>query len=889
MRSRTWSAIALAALLAAGVAPRPAEAARNRKGDAKPGPAAGGGPGGPGGPGGKQEPSFEEAIKDYRRIPGLMDVYEKDGRYLVALKPDQMEKDFMVSVTRETGVGQFGLLAAQVLGDGPMRFRKVGKKVQLLMRNTRFTAQDDPDIRRAVERSFSDSLAGSATIQSQPHPESSAILVELGPLFISDVEGVGTFLGQTFQTPYGLDRENSALDSVKGFPMNVEVSARLHFNGARGANFINLPDPRSLFLTYRYSISEIPAAADFVPRLADDRVGHFLAMFQDYSDDTRDTPYVRYVTRWNLQKEEPYAALSKPKEPITYWIENSVPKKYRKALADGTLMWNKAFERIGFKDAVVVKEQPDDADWDPADVRYSTIRWFMGTDAAFAIGPSRSNPFTGQIFDADIGWSEGLVATRLREFEELTDPVTSIQNTFRAILQPATMPGSHRMGCDFAAGAMEQARFGLEVLASRGVQPGSAEYQQYIEGFITYVQAHEAGHTLGLRHNFRSSSMNTADRLQDASFTSQNGMVGSVMDYVPVNIAPAGRRQGQMWATTIGPYDYWAIEYAYKPIAGIKKPQDELPELKRIATRVAEQGLAYGTDEDGGDPRTNTWDLGADPLQFYQDRTTLVRELWKDIPRTLAHDGDGYQIMRRAFHRGFGQYAAAVANVTKTIGGIYTHRDHISDPSGRLPMVPLPSETQRQALKFLTSGVFSTDAFQPPADLLNRLALTRWWDFQGSIFGVPRMEYPLHDVVLVLQQQTLQALFNPVKLDRLVDLELQVDGGQKPFSLAEMFQGVHSAVWSEVYAGGTPQINGFRRALQREHMRRMSDLLLKASPDTPDDAVSLARAGLSDLKTKLDGALKAGGGMDPATRAHLEETRARVEAALTAPMIRAAG
>jgi hypothetical protein len=462
--------------------------------------------------------------------------------------------------------------------------------------------------------------------------------------------------------------------------------------------------------------------------------------------------------------------------------------------------------------------------------------------------------------------------------------VTLVTDLFRSVTEPPAAGAGGRFGCDFARGAMEQVRFGLEMLEARGVEPGSARYQEYIEGFITYVQAHEAGHTLGLRHNFRSSSSVGMDLLQNASLTSQQGLVGSVMDYVPVNIAAEGKTQGQFWPTTLGPYDHWAIEYAYRPLPGIKKPEDELPELRKLAQRVAESGLAYGTDEDTSDPRTNVWDLGSDPLAFYGDRTSIVRELWRDIPQRFGRPGDGYQVMRRAFGRGFGQYALAVGNVTKTIGGLHTHRDHVGDPSGRLPMAPAPAATQRAALDFLKANVFSADAFPVNPDLLNRLAMTRWWDFQGSIFGVPRMEYPLHDTVLALQQLTLQALFNPVKLDRLVDMEMLFPSGQAPFTLAEMFNGVHQAVWSEVYAGGAPKIPSLRRALQREHMKRMGDLLLRPSPDTPEDAVTMARATLSDLKSKL--AATPSASLDPATRAHLDETKARIEAALSAAMLR---
>ncbi|HKY32357.1 MAG TPA: zinc-dependent metalloprotease [Candidatus Polarisedimenticolia bacterium] len=841
---------------------------------------------GPGGPvARKDEPAFDDVIKDHAAIKGLMTLHEKDGRYLLEILPEQLDRDFMLSLTRETGVGQFGLLAAQVLGEVPVRFHKVGKKVQLLLRNTRFAAETDPDIRRAVAKSFSDSLAGSSKIESAPHPESKAILVDLAPLLVSDVEGVGAFFGQVFQTPYNLDRENSHVSAVKGFPRNMEIEARLHFAAGRPANLVNLPDPRSLFITYRFSLSDVPAAPGFLPRIADDRVGHFLALYQDFSDDRRETPYVRYVTRWNLEKEEPYAALSKPKEPITYWIENSVPKKYRKALADGTLMWNRAFEKIGFKDAVVVKQQPDDADWDPADVRYATIRWFIATDTGFAIGPSRINPMTGQIYDADIGWSESIIAGRLREYEELTDPVTALQDLFRSMEMKPESGRDPRFACDFARGAVEQIGFGLELLEARGVLPGSPQADEYINGFITYVQAHEVGHTLGLRHNFRSSVERSYADLHDAGLTGQKGLVGSVMDYVPVNIAANGKAQGQYWPTTLGSYDHWAIEYAYKPIPGVKKPEDELPELKAIASRVAELGLSYGTDEDTEDPRTNTWDLGSEPVSFYADRASLVKELWKGMPDKLARPGEGYQLLRRAFMRGFTQYALAVFNVTKSIGGLHTHRDHVADPQGRLPMVPVAADRQRAALDFVRANVFAPEAFDFQPDTLNRLALTRWWDFNGNIFQIPRMEFPLHDVVLALQQLTLQALYNPVKLDRLVDLEMHVARGQKAFTLAEMFSGVHESVWAEVYGTGVPRINSFRRALQRDHLKRLADMMVRPAPQAPEDAATMARANLSDLSKRIAASL-GGTALDAATRAHLEETRARIEAALTAQVIR---
>ncbi|MGH9869141.1 MAG: zinc-dependent metalloprotease [Candidatus Polarisedimenticolia bacterium] len=841
----------------------------------------------------KEEPTFEDTTKDHQKIEGFFTLWTKDGRYLMELKPDQMDKPFMVSITRSSGIGQSFLLAAQVLGENPVEFRKVGKKVQAIMKNPRFQAMDDPDIKRAVDKSFSESLIGSAKIESAPHPESKSILVDVGSFFLTDVEGVGAFLGQVNQTPYNVDRENSYVSAAHGFPMNTEIEARVHFVSQKPANFVNLPDSRSMFIDYTYSLSQIPQAADYIPRLADDRVGHFFAMYQDFSDDKRETPYVRYVTRWNLQKEEPYAPLSKPKEPITFWLENNIPKQYRKAVADGILVWNHAFEKIGFKDAIVVKQQPDDADWDPADVRYATVRWFVTTTGSFAIGPSRINPVTGQIFDADIGVAESIVRLARREYQEMVDPVGMIQSLARS-MEPSLMEPQGpalfgrrdpRFLCNLSSGATLQAGFGLSLAAARGMVPGSVDEDKYVNDFITHVMAHEVGHTLGLRHNFRASYVLGVKDLQNTAMTTDRGLTGSVMDYIPVNLAANGQKQGQYWQTTLGAYDEWAIEYAYKPIPNVKKPEDELTDLRRIASRVADGTLLYGTDEDMTEPRSSMWDIGSSGIAFYKERVSLATELWDRIPQTFNQPGEGYQAMRRSFQEGLFQFVPAVINVPKFIGGLYAHRDHVGDPQGRLPFAPVPADQQREALDFLRAAVFSSDSFKLSPDLLNRLAANRWWDFSYSVFSMPRMEFPLHDTVLAMQQIALQQLYNPVRLDRLVDLEMQFPAGQKPFTMAEMFDGLKSSIWSEVYQTGAPRIDSFRRALQRDHLMRLTRLVVSPSPDTPEDATTLARANLTEIRSRLDAALKAGQG-DAATRAHLDESRQRIDAALSAQMIR---
>lgn len=833
---------------------------------------------------------FAEVIKDAKQQAGFFPVWRKDEKVWLEIPADRLDKPFLLSANISESVGERGLYGSQMGPSWLATFRRVNNQIQLVALNTEYVATT-PAMKATVAQSFSDSLLAATAVASAPHPERKSVLVDASFL-LADLPGYASALEQAFRIGYGLDRGNSSIEKTRVTDDLLTLNLRMHFATARlpvppltpspvplPPPPKTLPDPRSLFVGYVYSFTKLPETP-MASRETDPRVGHFFDTVTDLTTDLQVNPKRFLVNRWRLEKADPAAALSEPKQPIVFWLDKNIPTTYRQAVTEGILEWNKAFERIGFKNAIVAKQQPDDADWDTLDSRHASIRWFVGSDVGFARGPSHSDPRSGEIIDADIAMSDvfGRGARRFR--------VESVGTTGQQFATPFALPFGSKgslQACDYTMQAATEFEFALDLLEARGdLSPDGPEAEAFAQSVVRDTIMHEVGHTLGLTHNFKASTVFTRAQLQDKAFTEKNGISGSVMDYNAYNLAIAGERQGSFNNTTIGPYDYWAIEYAYKPI----EPAQEKAELAKIAGRSATDPLlAFANDPDAGggpandgiDPLANRFDLGDDPLAYFRKRLQLSRELWQRVQERTPQAGEDPTRQRRALLSGFSALRDSPSLVGKYVGGMYTARSVPGAGNGRA-FVPVEPARQREALQFLATGLFSADSFHFKPEFLASLTPDyREWERQGLV-SIPAS-------VLQLQSAALDRLMSPGTATRLLDLPLYVSEKERNglISLNEVYGTVQGAVWSELKQGGG--IDRLRRNLQREHLRRVQGLLVKVAVPLPADAQSLLRANATALRDQLRQAL-AGKRWDVESRAHLQESLAILDQALTASMIR---
>ena len=820
---------------------------------------------------------MKDFLKDSKATLGFFTLHQKDEKIWIEIFPSQLDKPFFFSYNIPRSVGERGLYGSQMGGSKLVEFKKIGNHIQLIAKNTQFFAKEGTPQAQFVAESFSDSLMSSAAVLTQPHPETKSILIEANSLLFSDIPGYQTRLEASFRMPFAMDVRNTSFSATKNTNTLTGLEVRAHFSVPRIAAPpmtpspvpsppppSATPDPRSLFVSFYYSFMPLPEPMQV--RLADERVGFFTVPRTDYTTDLNLKAKAHLIKRWRLEKKDPAAEVSEPKEPIVYWLDKNIPEKYRETVTQGVLEWNKAFEKAGFKNALVVKQQQANDDFNNMDAKHASVRWFTGADVGFAIGPSQADPRTGEILDADIGMSD--VFTR---------------GARRAVIEDlARVRGADGELCEHAADAAQELHYALDLLEARGLELDSPQADALAKAYLKDVIMHEVGHTIGLRHNFRASTLYDLKQIQDPNFTKLNGTTASVMDYTPYNISPKGEKQGEYVMSTLGAYDYWAIEFGYKQFA----PGQEAQGLAQLLAKASQPELQYDSDEDAGfgsmggvDPMVNRFDLGSDPLAYYKLRMKLSRELWDRLQNMNLATGESYERLTRSFRSGFNQLNRVAPLAAKYIGGVHIRRERAGSKNGVFE--PVSAAKQKEALALITKDFFGTDSFKFKPEFIARLATDRFERTQAD----GSMQTSVARLVADVHKQILDHVYSPTVATRLAEVGMKVNDPKESLGLSDVYDTLQDAIWAEAKTGQETSL--IRRNLQREQLRRMADVLVKPAGPWPADARSIMRENARQLSMVLEKSL-AKPGLSKTTRAHYADALDTLNASLKASMQRAA-
>ena len=862
--------------------------------------------------------SFSDVTKGAEVRSGIFTLYLKRDKAYLALSPTQLDRDYLLVTQLSRGIGELGLDGGSSIRSDLVRFHRAGDRIELTVVNPRFAAAPGTPMARTVDYSFGHSVAQSFPIATMR--DNGEILLDVAPFLLSDWADLGAvFQGVATQRKltgtFVLDRERSSLDGIRLFPGNLEAEVRLTYQANRNLGLEAVADYRWIPVGVHYSLLELPSTP-MRPRYADERVGYFVSAIKDFSRDTAESFFVRYVNRWRLEKRDPGSAVSEPVKPIVYYIDRTVPTEWKPWVRAGILEWNRAFEEAGIRNAIQVLDAPEDTLWSAEDARYSTVRWTATNRSVYAVGPSNVDPRTGEILNADVLVSAAWIQAWRGEAGEYVAPETAVRSVFLEDSASTGLSGETRL-CSLAEGMRRDGTLTQALLAARNTGPdGRNVTRQYIGQALKALIMHEIGHTLGLRHNFRGSAGATRAQLADRTFTQANGLGVSVMDYSPPALSLEPGKQGDYHAGTIGTYDRWAIRYGYASLgprelaaanvkgsasaAPVWTPDAEINALLTVAREAAKPGNLYGTDEDAGfggfglDPTVSRYDQTSDPLEWARDRVTLINGLFDSLETRMVAPGQSYARLRTAFSDLLNDRWYAILLTTKYLGGATTARDHRGDPSGRPALTTVPAARQREALAFITQVGFGERAYRFRPELLSLLGPDRWRHW-GSMPGADgRIDFSVHNWAIAQQASLLGQLLDPVVLARIRDAELRAADGEPTVTIPELFSTLTRAIWSETADAAAGKaaiprnITSVRRDLQRLYLNSLVRMVVSPLPETPEDARTLARATLADLGGELDRAMARQMQLDPYTRAHLADSKERISQALNAQMIQTA-
>ncbi|MBL7759675.1 MAG: zinc-dependent metalloprotease [Sediminibacterium sp.] len=800
-----------------------------------------------------KKPTVAEKTKGSRKIDGLFTLYQDTttGSIQMYIRKSQLGKEFIYQSFSINGPTSLFLNQSMHRSTAVFKITRAFDKIEFAEVNTGFFYDRNNPVSKTAETDKPEAVFYNDKFSVE---DADGYLVSADGLLLSEkLDPVKPILAPSPLTAFifnlgGLNPAKSKYSDIRSFPNNTDVVVDLAYDNPTtlASGGADITDVRYVRVRMQHSFIEMPNN-DFRARRDDPRVGYFMQQRNNQTS-ISPTPYKDMINRWNLKKKDPAAALSEPEEPIVFWIENTTPHEYRQVILEAGLKWNEAFEKAGFKNAVQMKIMPDNADWDPADIRYNVIRWVSSAQPQYgAIGPSFVNPRTGQILGADITveWFSGS-ATPIND--ELFNGSAAPQ------LNLPGMELNHHAACTIGSSLKAQFTTGLTALEAMDADEPSIKEMH--KQFLTYLIMHEMGHTLGLNHNMKSSQMLSPAEINNTSITRSIGLIGSVMDYPAINISLDRSKQGDYYTTKAGPYDLWAIEYGYTPST---EAGEELL-LNRILSRSTDPKLAFGNDGDDMrapgkaiDPRVNVNDLTNDAIAYAEERFKLVNVVMGKLVQKYSKPGQSYAELRSRYGSLNGQRNSMINAVSRYIGGVYIDRSFPEQRSSSKPYTPTPVATQKRALDVLNKYVFAPGAFDADAVVYPYLQLQR----RGFNQPGNGEDYKITGNILGLQASgALAHILHPATLQRITNTGLYGNSYAVADVMADLVKGVFDADING-------NVNVHRQYLQTAFVKGVAGLTAQQSA-ADDVSKAAALYTLKKLRTRIAAAVSS----NESTRAH---------------------
>ncbi len=780
--------------------------------------------------GATQDPQpYDKVItKEAKSKPGLFTVHQVKDRYYYEIPKAELGREYLwvSQIARTTlGVGYGG----QALGSRVVKWERNGNRILLRDVNYDVVADSKDPIALAVRAANNNSIVMSFNIAAFGKNDSAVI--EIGRLFTTDLP---EFSARQRLSASTMDASRSFIERVSPYPENIEAEVSQTYtrtqlppgapqapaNPFTGAGM----RPGSATVVLHYSMVKLPENP-MRPRIYDNRVGYFTVSQMDYSVDEHRAPRRRYVARWRLEKKDPTAALSEPVKPIVFHIDAATPPKWVPYMKAGIEKWQKAFEAAGFKNAILAKMAPtpeQDPDFSAEDARYSVIRWLPST-IENASGPHVSDPRTGEILESDIQFYHNIM---------------NLQRSWYFLQAGAVDPRAKTLPLP----------------------------DDLMGKLIEFVCAHEVGHTLGLQHNMKSSSLYPAEKVRDKEWVKKMGHSPSIMDYSRFNYVaqPEDNIDVEDLIPRIGPYDIWAIQWAYTPIPDVQSAAAEQSTLNRwIREQEKTPWLRFSAgNAAGSDPGDNTEAVGdADAIAStgygIKNLQRVARNL---LAATTTKDGESYDDLAELYGRMLGQWVLELNHVAVIVGGVENQDKHVGQQG--VIYTPVPKARQMAAVKFLQENAFATPRWAIDLEIVRRI------EPAGELNRIRNA-----------QNSVLTNLLSSARFARLVEQEAQ--DGAKAYAPADFIADVRKGLWKETEQA-SPVVDAYRRNLQRAYLDLVNAKLNGPAQALPaglpaafagmflssGDEKPMHRADLAALKASLTQSL--GKTTDKATHAHFE-------------------